>query len=319
MLISKTPLRISFVGGGTDNLVNQSFEGNVISTTIDKYVFISLNKKFDKKFRFSYSKTENVKDVMKIKHNMLRETFKHFKLNEPLEITSVADVPSYGSGLGSSSSFLVGLINCINIKYNLKLSKKKIAEKACKIEIEILNKPVGMQDQYIASYGGLNWINFKSKKKIIVKKIELPSKKIEQFNKNLFLIYTNKLRKSETVLKKIKINKNTKALKKLSDLALDFKYELLNGDLNNLGKIMHENWIYKKELSQNTSNHYLDDIYNLGLKSGSLGGKILGAGGGGFMLFYVQEKFKKKFCKNMKNFRLIDFKFSNDGSTTYNI
>ena len=319
MLISKTPLRISFVGGGTDNLVSQSFEGNVVSTTIDKYIFISFNKKFDKKFRFSYSKTENVRDVMKIKHNMLRETFKHFKINEPLEITSVADVPSYGSGLGSSSSFLVGLINCINIKYNLKLSKKEIAEKACKIEIEILNKPIGMQDQYIASYGGLNWINFKSKKKIILKKIKLPTKKIEQFNKNLFLVYTNKLRKSETVLKKIKKKANTRALKKLSDLALDFKYELLNGDLDNLGKIMHENWIYKKELSQNTSSRYLDDIYNLGLKSGSLGGKILGAGGGGFMLFYVQEMFKKNFCKNMKNFRLIDFKFSNNGSTTYNI
>ena len=110
-------------------------------------------------------------------------------------------MPSYGSGLGSSSSFLVGLINCINIKYNLKLSKKEIAEKACKIEIEILNKPIGMQDQYIASYGGLNWINFKSKKKIILKKIKLPTKKIEQFNKNLFLVYTNKLRKSNSFKK----------------------------------------------------------------------------------------------------------------------
>lgn len=319
MLISKTPLRISFVGGGTDNLMDQSFEGNVVSITIDKYIYISLNNKFDKKFRFSYSKTENVSDVTKINHNMLRETFKYFKINRPLEITSVADVPSYGSGLGSSSSFLVGLINCINVKYNLKLSKKEIADTACKIEIDILKKPVGMQDQYIASYGGLNWINFKSKKKVVLKKINLTSKKLEQFNKNLFLIYTNKLRKSETVLDKIKKKRNIDALKKLSDLALDFKYELINGNLNNLGKIMHENWIYKKELSQNTSNNYLDSIYNLGLRSGSSGGKILGAGGGGFMLFYVEEKFKKKFCKNMNNFRFIEFNFSKNGSTIYDI
>ena len=319
MLISKTPLRISFIGGGTDNLVNQKFEGNVISTTIDKFIYIGLNKKFDKNFRFSYSRTENVSEVKKIKHEMLRETFKYFKIDQSLEIISVADVPSYGSGLGSSSSFLVGLINCINIKYNLKLSKKKIAEAACKIEIEILKKPVGMQDQYIASFGGLNWINFKSKKKIKVKKLILTQKKFKQLNDNLHLVYTNKLRKSETVLNNVRDNKNIIALKKLSDLALDFKHELLNGDLNSLGKIMHESWIYKKELSKNTSNHYIDEIYNFGLNSGSLGGKILGAGGGGFMLFYVQNKFKKNFIKKMNKFRFIDYKFTNNGSETFKI
>ena len=138
---------------------------------------------------------------------MLRETFKYFKITNSIEISSIADVPSYGSGLGSSSSFLVGLINCINIFKNLNLTKKKIAEIACKIEINILNKPIGMQDQYIAAFGGLNWINFKSKKKILISKIRIKKKKITDFNESLCMIYTNQLRKSESVLKKVKEKK----------------------------------------------------------------------------------------------------------------
>ena len=319
MIISKTPLRISFVGGGTDNLVNQNFEGNIVATSINKYVYLNLNSKFDKKIRFSYSKTENVSSVYNIKHEMLRETFKYFKITNSIEISSIADVPSYGSGLGSSSSFLVGLINCINIFKNLNLTKKKIAEIACKIEINILNKPIGMQDQYIAAFGGLNWINFKSKKKILISKIRIKKKKITDFNESLCMIYTNQLRKSESVLKKVKEKKNFNALKKLSSLALDFKYELEQGSLDNLGDILNEGGQIKKELSNNTSNGKLDEIYNMGLKYGAKGGKLLGAGGGGFMLFYVEKKLIKNFKKNFKKFKIIDFKFSTDGTKTFKI
>ena len=199
MIISKTPLRISFVGGGTDNLINQNFEGNIVATSINKYVYLNLNKKFDKKIRFSYSRTENVNNLQNIKHEMLRETFKYFKITNSIEISSIADVPSYGSGLGSSSSFLVGLINCINFHKNLNLTKKKIAEIACRIEINILKKPIGMQDQYIAAYGGLNWINFKSKKKVLISKIKIEKKKNGKFQRKFMHdIYkpTKKIRNS---------------------------------------------------------------------------------------------------------------------------
>ena len=164
MIISKTPFRISFVGGGSDNIKKQNFIGQVVATTIDKFIYVSLNNNFNKGLRFSYSKTENVNNTKDLKHEMLRETFNYFKIKNGLEINSVGDIPSSGSGLGSSSSFLVGLINCINKLKKLNLSKKKIAEIACHIEIKILKKPIGMQDQYIAAFGGFNHITFKKKK-----------------------------------------------------------------------------------------------------------------------------------------------------------
>ncbi len=319
MIISKTPFRISFVGGGTDNLLEQNFEGNVISTTINKFVYVSLNKKFDNKIRFSYSKTENVNRANQLKHEMLRETFKFFKIKNSLEITSVADIPSFGSGLGSSSSFLVGLINCINFYYKLNMSKQKIAEIACKIEINILKKPIGMQDQYIASFGGLSWINFKSKKNIKVKKINIRKEKLEEFQNNLFLVYTNQLRKSEKILKKVKKEKNLIALKELSKLSIDFKNELENGNLDSLGEILDKSWFIKKKLSSNTSNTHLNNMYKYGLSSGASGGKLLGAGGGGFMLFYVKKNNRKKFIKKFIKFNKINFEFYKEGSQVFKI
>ena len=204
MIISKTPLRISFSGGGTDNLLNQDFDGNVISCTIDKFVYVGLNKKFDNLLRFSYSKTENVKNVNLIQHEMLKETFKFFKISKGLEIVSVADIPSSGSGLGSSSSFLVGLINLINYFKNLKLKKEEIAKIACKIEIENLKKPIGMQDQYNAVYGGLKWYKFYDKNKVKVIKLNIDKKRLKNFNQKLFLVYTGQVRKSEKILSKVK-------------------------------------------------------------------------------------------------------------------
>ena len=308
MIFSKTPFRISFVGGGTDNLKNQNFKGQVISCTIDKYIFVGINKKFDDKIRFSYSRTENVNHSRNLKHEMLRETFKYFKITKGLEVISVGDIPSTGSGLGSSSSFLVGLIKCINSFKKLNLTKKKIAEIACHIEINILKKPIGMQDQYSAAFGGLNHITF-DKKIIKVKKIIIPKRRLKTFESNLFLFYTNISRKSATILKKVKKNNNTKFLKQIGNLSNKFKKELELGDLDNLGKILHKGWMLKKKLSKNTSNSVLDKMYDYGLKSGANGGKLLGAGGGGFFLFYVPKKNQKKFKKKMSKYKLIDFNF----------
>ena len=203
MIFSKTPFRISFVGGGTDNLKKQNFKGQVISCTINKYIFVGMNRKFDNKIRFSYSKTENVNHAKNLKHEMLRETFKYFNITNGFEVVSVGDIPSTGSGLGSSSSFLVGLIKCINSFKNLKLTKKKIAEIACHIEINILKKPIGMQDQYSAAFGGLNHIIF-DRKMIKVKKIVISKSRLKTFENNLFLFYTNISRKSKSILKNVK-------------------------------------------------------------------------------------------------------------------
>ena len=296
MIFSKTPFRISFVGGGTDNLKKQNFKGQVVSCTINKYIFVGMNRKFDNKIRFSYSKTENVNHAKNLKHEMLRETFKYFNITNGFEVVSVGDIPSTGSGLGSSSSFLVGLIKCINSFKNLKLTKKKIAEIACHIEINILKKPIGMQDQYSAAFGGLNHIIF-DRKIIKVKKIIISKNRLKTFENNLFLFYTNISRKSKSILKNVKKNDNNKFLKQIANLSDKFQKVLKSGDLDNIGKILDEGWNLKKKLSKNTSNIILDKMYDYGLKSGANGGKLLGAGGGGFFLFYVQKKNQKIFKK----------------------
>ena len=310
MIVSKTPFRISFVGGGTDNLKKQNFIGHVVSTTINKFIYVGINKKFDNKIRFSYSKTENVKNSKDIQHEMLRETFEYFGIRNGLEIISVGDVPSSGSGLGSSSSFLVGLINCINIIKKLNLSERKIAEIACHIEINILKKPIGMQDQYSAAFGGFNHMIFK-KNKVKVKKLNISPTRLVKLEKNLFLFYSNLTRKSKKILNKVKKNKNTDNLKKISELTKDFIRELKFGNLDNIGKILHEGWTLKKNLTSLTSNINLNKMYEFALKSGANGGKLLGAGGGGFFLFYVPKDKQKIFKKKMKKFKRIDFKFYN--------
>lgn len=318
MIFSKTPFRISFVGGGTDNLKKQNFKGQVISCTIDKFIFVGMNKKFDDKIRFSYSKTENVNNSKNLKHEMLRETFKYFNISKGFEIVSVGDIPSSGSGLGSSSSFLVGLIKCINSIKNLKLTRKKIAEIACHIEINILKKPIGMQDQYSAAFGGLNHIIF-DEKIIKVKKIKIPRHRLKIFENNLFLFYTNISRKSKSILKNVKKNNNINFLKQISNLTVKFKSVLISGDLDNIGKILNEGWNLKKKLSKNTSNSTLDEMYDYGLKSGASGGKLLGAGGGGFFLFYVPKKNHKIFKKQMSKYKQVNFKFYEKNNKNFNL
>jgi D-glycero-alpha-D-manno-heptose-7-phosphate kinase len=314
MIISKTPLRISFVGGGSDNLMSQkNFEGKVISVTIDKFVYLCVNKKFDNDIRFSYSLTENVNVSDKLEHPIARNVLQYFRISNGLEISSIADIPSSGSGLGSSSAFLVGLINCLNFYKKKNMSKKNIAKLACHIELIKMRQPIGMQDQYSAAYGGFNTMFFKNNK-VVVNKLELNTKRLKKFKESLVLLSTNKTRDANTILRSVKSNKNIKSLKEIVNLVDIFKYELCHGDINNLGKILHENWIKKKELSKNISNDYLDSIYSYAINQGALGGKLLGAGGGGFFLFFVKNNFKKIFLNKMKKFDIVDFNFYNSGT-----
>jgi D-glycero-alpha-D-manno-heptose-7-phosphate kinase len=193
------------------------------------------------------------------------------------------------------------------------MSKKNIAKLACHIELIKMRQPIGMQDQYSAAYGGFNSMIFKNNK-VIVNKFLLNIERLKKFEESLVLVSTNKTRDANTILRSVKSNKNIKSLKEIVNLVDIFKYELCHGDIDNLGKILHENWIKKKELSKNISNDYLDSIYSYAINQGALGGKLLGAGGGGFFLFFVKNNFKKIFLNKMKKFDIVDFNFYNSGT-----
>ena len=319
MIISKTPLRISFVGGGTDYKgFYKTHQGAVVSTSIDKYIYISVNKKFDNKIRVSYSKTENVDKVSEIEHPLVREALKMTKIDGGLEITSIADIPSSGTGLGSSSSFLVGLLNALYAYKGIHVPRERLAKEACKIEIDLLKEPVGKQDQYIASYGGLEYILFNPNETVFVNPIICKEKTKQSLQKNLLLLYTGITRRANTVLKEqnhtIKESNKQRILIEMAKLAEKLQLSLVKNDLDSFGALLHQNWLLKKQLAERISSPEIDSWYDIGLKNGALGGKILGAGGGGFLLFYANPSSQVKIKKALNNLKALDFAFEPQGS-----
>jgi len=315
MILTKTPFRISFAGGGSDYLLkNSNSIGNVVSVTIDKFIYVTINKKHDNRYRVSYSQTENVNNLNDIKHDIIRNSVKFSKIKDYLEIVTMADIPSSGSGLGSSSSLTVGLLNALYKFKEKKISSYGLAMKSYFVESKLCNKPIGLQDQFNASHGGLRHYIFNSNGTVLNKKILISKKRIKDFKRNLILFYTGINRKADKIIKKINNNKNIINFKKLSDLALEFKYELENGDLDNLGKILNENWNIKRKLDSSVSSVEIDYFYNTALKYGATGGKILGAGGGGYFLFFAQKEYHKILEKKLKPMQKIDFDFYNEGS-----
>ena len=321
MIITKTPFRISFVGGGSDHFNSSSnVPGRVICTTINKYIYISVNKKYDDKVRLSYSLTENVNNVKQLDHLIIKKTLEHFKINKGVEIVTVADIPSSGSGLGSSSALTVGLTNALRKIQHKKINKKILGQEASKIEIIKCKKPIGMQDHYAAAYGGFNSILFKKDKTVTIKKIKTTNHRINNFKNHLMMFYSGINRKADRILGKIKKEKKeNKNFEKLSNLARDFEYELINGNLLNLGSILHENWMLKENLHKIVSNLSLNKIYDDAISAGAIGGKLLGAGGGGYFLFFVEPEKQKSVRKKLSKFQCIDFNFSDEGSRVFSI
>ena len=315
MLLSKTPLRISFVGGGSDYFNNKSnVKGRVISVSINKYLYVTLNKRYNNQIRAAYSETEIVNSTNDLKHNIIRESLKKYSIKNGVELTTIADVPSSGSGLASSSALSVGLAHSFRKFKKLKITKKTLAEDACDIEINKCKKPIGMQDQYSTAFGGLNKIEF-SNNKVVVKKIPLNDQDLTIFKNHLMLFYTGINRQADKILTNIKKSGNQfKNYEKLSYLAKNFEKELLNKNFQNCGEILHENWNLKRSLDKSVSSINLDNIYSIAKKSGAVGGKILGAGGGGYFLFLVKPKYKKKIKNNLKKLQEINFNFTKDGS-----
>jgi len=316
MIISKTPLRISFAGGGSDLPdYYRKHGGAVVSTSINKYVYVTVNKRFDDSIRVSYSKTEIVDDISELNHELVRETMKIVGLKKGLEITTISDIPS-GTGVGSSSALTVGLLNSLYAFKNEHKSAEELARLACKIEIDILKSPIGKQDQYIAAYGGTNFIQFNKDDTVFMKPIILRDETKRLLEKRLMMFYTGVTRSANSILKEQKKNIVNKidVLAKLKDMAYSVKDSLCKNRIDNLGTILHDGWVLKKQLATNISNSLIDNYYKKAIKAGAVGGKITGAGGGGFILMYCHGKNRQKVINALSKLRFIPFKLEPQGS-----
>lgn len=322
MIICRSPLRITLGGGGTDlPSYYKKNEGFVISSTINKYVYVSVVKPFKKGIFLKYSSLEKVKKVSKINHKIIKEVLKLNNFNsDQIEITTLADIPS-GTGLGSSGSFTTALINALCEYNDLKITKKNLAELACKIEIEKLNQPIGKQDQYAAAYGGINKFYFKKNGDVKVESLKIEKKILKKLEKNLQLFFTGYSRNANDILKiqnsNTIINKRTmiENLDEVKQIGLDSLHYLENGDLENFALLMNHHWKIKKERSFNISNNDINNVYDYALKNGAIGGKLIGAGGGGFLMFYSENPKKLSFAMKKKGIQEVDFNFENRGSS----
>tara|TARA_B110001452_G_C15217206_1_gene422059 strand:- start:811 stop:1794 length:984 start_codon:yes stop_codon:yes gene_type:complete len=321
MILSKTPYRISFFGGGTDYPSwFKKHKGNVLSATIDKHVYLSIRNLppyFNYKYRIVWSKVENVKNLNLIQHNVVREMFKHFKIKNGIELHYQGDLPAR-SGMGSSSSFVVGLMKMLLLKKKINTSNIELANKCISFEQKILKETVGIQDQISATFGGLNKISIEKNGSFKIKKIKI-DKNIKNFNNNLLLLFTGINRTANEIAGQY-VSQLTKnkifEMKQINDQVIEGENLLKTNDFDNFGRLLDEAWQLKKSLSKVISNNRINDLYNFGIRNGALGGKLLGAGGGGFMLLYMPVYLQKKFLNKIKNKVIrVPFRFTKEGST----
>ena len=319
MIISKTPFRISLIGGGTDfPEYYRKSPGLVVGGTIDKYCYVSaryLPSVFKYKHRIVWSKNEVVSNNNQIIHPTVKAVFNYLKINKGLEIHYQGDLQK-NSGLGTSSSFCVGLINSLKKLQNKTIQKKILAETAINIEHNIMKEKSGSQDQIWAAYGGFNSIKFKEKS-FKVENIKIDKQRLSNLSKNLFLIYTGINKFSHTIEKDkiLKLNRNLNHLNKIYNLAKTFKYEIQNNkNFDFVGTILSEYWSIKKTLSNKVSNNKINEIYNEAIRSGASGGKVIGSGGGGFLLIYCKNKYHSNLKRRLKKLPIIKFNFVEKGS-----
>ncbi|OGS04328.1 MAG: GHMP kinase [Elusimicrobia bacterium RIFCSPLOWO2_12_FULL_59_9] len=316
MIISRTPLRISFVGGGTDLPdFYRKDRGAVLSTAIDKYMYITVNRFFDHRLLLKYSKTELVESVEAVEHPLLKACLKLTGITGGTEITSMCDVLG-GTGLGSSSAFTVGTLHALHAYKGEFVSAEQLAQEACRIEIEMLKEPIGKQDQYIASYGGCKYIQFMPDESVWVDPVICPPEILAELKRKLLLFYTGVTRKASAILKKQKRRTQSKfkELKSLRSLAEQARKYLNLHQVDKFGKLLHENWTLKKKLAPGISNSGIDEIYERARKAGAIGGKILGAGGGGFLLVFCHDHSQSSVRQALNGLREIPFELESQGS-----
>jgi len=320
VIITKTPFRISFLGGGSDlkEYYGRS-PGAVLSITINKHMYISSHRFFEEnQTRVKYSQTETVGSIDDIKHPIVRTVLKRFGFQGGLEISSIADVPS-GTGLGSSSAFTVGFLHNYYARSGKFVTCEQLAREACEIEIDMLKEPIGRQDQYAAAFGGLNVIHFHTDGQVSVDRLHLGGGIIEKLQQNLLMFYTGKSRATSSVLLEQKENiagtaGKFEAMRSIVDLVEQGREVLYSGELNDFGRLLDKGWIIKRELASKVTDPEIDAIYEHALRSGALGGKLLGAGGGGFLLFYCEKHKQDALRSALSKLKELPFQFELEGS-----
>ena len=315
MIIVQTPLRVSFLGGGTDfDDFSHDNGGVVLSTTIDKCTFVFVKERFDDLIYLHYRNTETATKIDDIRHELVREAMRLAGVESGVEISTFVDVRD-GSGLGSSSSITVGLLQALHAYKGEVKDSETLAKQACQIEINNLRKPIGRQDQYIVAYGGFRLITFNNSG-VTVESVSLSPEVKRMLSERLLLFFTGRTRKSEDILteQKANINDNLDFLKELKGLVYKGKQAISEGRLDDFGKLLHEGWLYKRRLASKVSDGGLDEMYGAALKAGALGGKICGAGGGGFLLLYCPLERRDSVRSALRGLEEIPFHLERDGS-----
>lgn len=319
MIVTKTPLRMSFVGGGSDLPAFYREEmGAVLSTSIDKYMYICVNKKFDGRIRISYTRTEDVEHQQQVEHPLVREALGIVGISGGIEIASMADIPSRGSGLGSSSAYCVGLLNALYAYRNQFASKEKLARQACEIEIDRCGEPIGKQDQYAAAYGGLNLIRFHPDDSVSIDPVICNPALLQEMEDSTLVFFTGRTRSASAVLANqsaaMKVTDRRALMRRMVQLALEMKEQLESGTLDHFGDLLDENWRLKIQLTAGISDPQIDAWYAAGMANGALGGKLLGAGNGGFMMFYAPKERHTQIQAALFDLEPIKFRFDRTGA-----
>lgn len=321
MILTRSPLRISLGGGGTDLAsYYEKHEGFLVGGAINKYVYVNVTRPFNEGIVLKYSKIENVKTVDEIQHPIIRESLNLFGLKTPqIEISTIADIPS-GTGLGSSGSFTTGLLRALYAHKRKPIHADELAALACDIEINKLNEPIGKQDQYIAAFGGITSFVFRKDGSVLARPLSITPETMFQLEDNLLLFYTRQSRSASQILSDQKIKsvandqKMIDNLHFIKDLGLRSKSALESGDLEDFAALMHQHWEHKKSRSQGMSNDDINKWYEIGIQNGALGGKIVGAGGGGFLMFYAHDKQKLRKAMKEEGLEELRFGFDFDGT-----
>lgn len=315
MIITATPLRLSLLGGNTDfREYYLNYGGLVLSTTIDKYIYCIVKKRFDDLIIVNYTIKETVENVYDLKHELVREALRMVGIEKGIEISFLADIPTQGTGLGSSSSVTIGVLNALHTYMGENVGARQLAEEAIEIELDILKKPIGVQDQHAIALGGLRAIAFSPGGDVVGNKVIMEESAKEDFNNSLMLFYTGITRKSSDILKSFDVKENKALLDQNMVLAIDGIEALLRGNLKKFGELLDLYWLAKKQLSSKISNKEIDKMYEKAKKAGAIGGKVIGAGGGGFMLIMFPANKRAKIREALKDYKELPFRFTNAGS-----
>jgi D-glycero-alpha-D-manno-heptose-7-phosphate kinase len=317
LIIVQTPLRISFLGGGTDFPDFFRNEGGcVLSSAIDKYIFVTIKERFDRKLRIGYTQTEMVDAVDQIHHELIRESLRLTGVDQGVEITTMGDIPSEGSGLGSSSTVTVGALHAMYAYLGQIVPAERLAREACAIEIEILKRPIGIQDQYIAAYGGLRFFEFLPDGQVTADEIKISSEARRVLNSSFLLFFTGMIRNSSAILSEQRNNMNDRLgeLREIKQLAGEARCHIEKENFDALGTLIHQSWELKKRLAGTISNGQINEMYEAARRAGAIGGKLAGAGGGGFLLLYVPYERQNKVRMALNGLQELPFRLEADGT-----